>query len=298
MSNEKDINYIIKTNNTTPHLLTLIPSKDHPEADVSQMSRPEKSYKIENTGLVSKNNYKCLTKCTEKNTLYTHPVLNLNVLNETANTCAVEPFYSKSSTIRGSQLERLIAYDECDLNDNKNFVPIRNLTALLFNMKFDPTDFLISLYNIHSFDQTIYWTMENSYLPYYTIKRVHDISWKVYGKDIINLSDKVFDYYYNLIKNKWYPEIVPKILKKFIFKMTSNEKLHVDKKKNISDESSPDIDSIIFNNYFIYQTFVKMIKKYIKIYKDDWDVIMSHYDNLQQFFFKYLVHIIKKSNNL
>ena len=253
--------------------------------------------KREKLPLKSINNRRCLTKCYPKNEHYLHPTI-LTVIAADQNSCAIDPTYSKNSNI--------IYNDICRLEDNKTYEPPNELESILLDFYFNPQDFLINMYNLYSFDQVIYWTLENDELPFDTIKRVHNCAWKAYGNKIENLSDYVLDYYYDLAKNHWMYDYIKLLRNKYSFNVTTNEinfKLDQDNRNIKSDLDTLDenititlleIYNIIINKFFDYAFFAKIVKKYVNTYKDIWDSIESHYGKLKNFVYNELLMNIEK----
>lgn len=277
-------------------------------------------FKRDKLPLKSINNRRCLTKCYPKNEHYLHPTI-LDVIRDDKITCAIDPVYGK---------DRNILYnDVCRLEDNKTYEPPNELESILLNFYFDPRDFLINIYNLYSFDEVIYWTLENSDLPFDTIKRVHNCAWKAYGNKIEDLSDYVLDYYYNLAKNNWMTDYIKLLKNKYSFSVSLDEQPTVkpidikSTKSSVSNapktssnleknsdrtyvrdstqiplptQSEPEdkisniqIRDIIVDKFFDFSFFIKTVKKYIKTYQDVWESVESHYGTLKNFVYNQLV---------
>jgi hypothetical protein len=252
--------------------------KNH-QASESEIKAPLKSI----------NNRRCLTECNPANTIYFHPIILTGVVDPMYNTCGIDPVYD----IKGDEMKYT---DACRLEDNSKFELPTELSAIFMNFDFHYRDFLANMYGLHSFDQVIFWTMENDYLPFDTIKRVHNCAWKAYGNKIENLSDKVFEYYYDLIKRFWIKDYYKILSKKFSFHVTNDNRIRVTKVKPGTNTSTDDrlYEMIVFY-YFNYSYFIRVLKKYLKTYQAVWDDVDSHYGNLKKFCFKYLVANVKKA---
>ena len=164
--------------------------------DISKQKLPLKSI----------NGRRCLTKCYSKGETYLHPILLTGVADRATNSCAIDPVHSKDPQYRREN--DMIFADICKIEDNNIYQPPDELESMLSSFYFNPRDFLASIYGLHSFDQVIYWTLENDYLPFNTIKRVHNCSWKVFGNKIEELSTGVFEYYYDISKTYWLKDYV------------------------------------------------------------------------------------------
>ena len=252
--------------------------RDGSDKEPEQPKRPLKSI----------NNRRCLTQCNGINQTYFHPIILTGVAGYMYNTCAIDPVYDVK---KGN----MIYTDICNLEDNSKYELPTELGAIFLNFDFHYRDFLSNMYGLNSFDQVIYWTLENDYLPFDTIKRVHNCAWKAYGLKVENLSDKVFEYYYELIQTHWIVNYYNILNQKYIFREMIDGKLSIT--RNVTGEhvsASEKLFELIIFYYFNYSFFIRVIKRYLKVYKNVWDDIDSHYVNLKKFCFKYLVHNIKK----
>ena len=232
--------------------------------------------------LKSTNNRRCLTSCHPSNETYLHPKLFAEVDDTKHNTCAIDPVYDEIN-------ERIEFIDKCRLEDNETYEAPNLLKSMFLGFDMDSRRFLSTLYNINSFDQTIYWTKDNTYMPFETIKRVHNASWRVYGQEITNI---VYEYYYyDILINDWWPIYMKKLSLSYTFIEDGTEILVRKGGSNISDRMS----GLILNRFFSYNYFYKVMNKYIERYSNKWEEIDSHYDNLKKFCYKsLLLHLSKE----
>jgi hypothetical protein len=200
----------------------------------------------------------------------------------------------------------------CDSN-----APVEVIDTQYFSMpRFLLTkyQFLEGTYDIHTFDETIDWSLENADKSFYTIKRVHDISWYVFGSDVQNISNKVKEYYYNLLVKVWMVKYYSIIIKKYRLKIIDRV-LYVEKKDGeddviqadhvlVSDQynRNDEIELNIYTNskivkeiidalvikYFKYSQFVDLLISYVNTNYESWEDIPSHYDALIIYFYKKL----------
>jgi len=246
--------------------------------------------------LKSIDNRRCLTQCYPANESYFHPTILQVITEPHKNSCAIDPFYDVKQ-------EEMIYTDKCIVENNLTHELPTELNVILLNFDFHYRDFLSNMYNLNSFDQVIYWTLENSYLPFDTIKRVHNCAWKAYGNKMSNLSEKVLEYYYDVVKINWIKDYYKSLSKKFIFHISNDNKLKIIRVGDKSTESnaqshtagSRELYELIIFYYFNYSFFIKVIKSYLKVYKNTWEDIPSHYGNLKNFCYKHLFKNIKKS---
>lgn len=241
--------------------------------------------------LKSINGRRCLTKCYPKGEVSVHPIILTGITLDTNNYCSIDPVYSKDPSLyTQSSAEKefnMIFVDTCRLEDNKIYQPPDEKESFLLSFYFNPNDFLINLYNIHSFEEAIYWTLENDHLPFDTIRRVHNCAWKVHGNKIESLTSTVIDYYYNLAKEKWLRDYAKIIRNKYSFSFISDEKI---------DDLGSNLDNIyqiIATKFFSYSFFSQAIRRYVYQYQDEWEEIISHYGKLKNFIFNQLIDYLE-----
>jgi len=256
--------------------------------------------------LKSINGRRCLTKCNDKGDTYLHPIFLTGISSKFHDSCAIDPVY-KQDPRYFKNIYNLLLTDTCRLEDNKIFLPPDEIESMLLTFYFNPSDFLENIYDLYSFDQVIYWTLENNHLPFDTIKRVHNSAWKAYGNKIEELSSVVLDYYYDIAKTHWLRDYTKIIQNKYSFNLTTTtttttddggdgveeKKLRDDKPVNVSDE----IYNIISSKFLTYNFFIKSVKKYIYQYQDEWETIDSHYGKLKAFVFNQLIEYIEQETN-
>lgn len=216
---------------------------------------------------------KCLTKCQPRGTNFVHPIVLSNKIDYLNDICAIYPISIKNKTGDIETKDN----DECRLEDNyTNDLP-NEIETLLLHFYFNSADFLGNIYDIYSFDDAIKWTMENSYLPKNTIKRVHNCAWKAFGSQGIH-SASVFEYYYNLTKNKW--------IDSFIDLMGSDI---------LIPSEMPDPRKYVIETILPFGTFVGVIKQFVNDNKGRWTEIKSYPTELKNYVYAYLNEKIKKN---
>lgn len=238
--------------------------------------------------LKSINGRRCLSKCYPKGVTYFHPVLLTGVTDYTNNSCAIEPVHSQDPQYYKEY--GLILADKCRLEDNNIYQLPNELESILLSFYFNPIDFLASVYNLHSFDEVIYWTLENDYLPFDTIKRVHNCAWKVFGSKVEELSASVLEYYFDIARTYWLKDYVKLIQNKYSFDFVSKEPIDV-------SDSFNEIYNIIYNKYFTYEFFANTIKRYIYEYQDKWEYIQEYYISIKKYVYQQLIEHIENQNN-
>lgn len=232
---------------------------------------------------------RCLTKCYAKGTTYLHPILLTGVSEKTNDTCAVEPAHDREP--KHDYEHSMIFSDKCKLEDNfKNKLP-DEMESILLSFYFNARDFLTGIYDLHSFNQVIFWTLDNDHLPFHTIKRVHNCAWKVFGNDINELSSDVLEYYFDISKDHWLKNYSRIIRNEYSFEFTSDKPLY-----EISSGLQETYE-ILYSNFYTYGFFVNAIKKYVYEYQDKWDLIESHYNRIKKYIFNQLIRHIENESN-
>lgn len=228
---------------------------------------------------------RCLTKCYPKGYMYLHPVLLTAVTGNITSTCATEPIHSKDPSFF-RKYDIFIA-DTCQLNDNELFQLPNELDSILLSYYFNPRDFLASIYELNSFEQVIKWTYDNDYLPFNTIKRVHNCAWRVFGNKYSEMSEKVYKYYYDICVNSWLKDYVKIIQNKYSFDLIL--------KTNNNLDNLDEIYHIIKKKYLSFDFFERTIKKYIETYNEKWEKIETHYNHIKSFVFYSLIDAIEST---
>ena len=216
--------------------------------------------------LKSVNGRRCMTKCYPHGTKFLHPML-MHPMNVISNSmCAIEPNNTSSGMY--------IYIDRCNLEHNSTRrAPDELEELLLIGNNFGPEFFLSQIYMLTSFDAVIYWTLENDYLPFDTIKRVHNCAWTVYGYELGNLSLKVYEYYYDIASTRWIRDYVKSIKKHYTYEIVSeNTKKDIDLENVIVDILTTDF-------------FNACIKQYVSENNTTWDSIVSHYGKIKRYIF-------------
>ncbi|XWV26172.1 hypothetical protein QJ857_gp0906 [Tupanvirus soda lake] len=266
--------------------------KNYNADDIDNISKHSSDQK-EKLPLKSINGRRCLTKCYPKGETFLHPILLTAIVERTSNGCAIEPVPSRAfEASSGDDTQYLGLYgmvwaDICRLDDNKTYQPPDELESMLLSFYFNPRDFLSGVYGLYSFDQVIYWTLENDHLPFNTIKRVHNCAWKVFGNKIEELSSSVIDYYFDISRSYWLKDYAKVVQNDYSFDYTTS--------KTVSNISNPteDIYKIIYFEFYTHEFFASAIKKYVYEFEDKWELIDSHYYNLKKYILSQLIEHIE-----
>lgn len=232
--------------------------------------------------LKSINGRKCITKCYKKGKLFIHPVILQLMLATDKDVCAINPVPSRDP------LYDAIYVDYCKLSDDETYELPNELESLLSSFHFSPLDFLENLYNIYSFDDAIKWTLENDYLPFDTIKRVQNCSWRVFGLISGEVSGMVIDYYFDIARHHWIKDYAILVEKDYSFSI---------KLDDMVNNARHEVESIIYRDFLTYDFFVNCIKNYIDDYTDKWEMVNSHYASIKKYIFNKLVESMEKKSD-
>ncbi|RYE14795.1 MAG: hypothetical protein EOP34_05490 [Rickettsiales bacterium] len=227
-----------------------------------------------NEFLKSELNRKCLTSCYPKDFEFIHPITLDVIQGSRGSVCAVNPEYRYKSA--QGDVERLI-YDRCSIDDNTKMMLPNISESLLLQNTFDTDEFLKTVYNLHSFDDIIKWTVSNDNLSYNTVKRIHNCGWKVYGKSDLTL--KVYDYYHNMFKNKWVKDCVKILERKYSL--------------NIVLDKNTTLETLIISKYINIDNSINFINKFIHKNLKNWLDITNYYDKIRESCITNIIQLIK-----
>ena len=230
---------------------------------------------------------KCLTKCIPANTRFIHPSL-LSALSQSYDYCSIDITYDNNDKPVDTERETARTSGKCNLEDNEKYrLPDEQLN-ILSRFNFDAVDLLVNIYNIHTFDDAIYWTLDNDHLPFYTIKRVHDCSWKVHGFKWSNITNVVIDYYYDIACNHWIKDYVRVIKHHYSFDIIAK---HDPTNTKSGDEL---IKDIILYKFFSMEFFSKCLRDFVDSNSKNISYIGSPYNTIKEYIYNRLVELITK----
>ena len=210
-------------------------------------------------------------------------------LDPTNASCAIEPVYTDDVHYKASY--DMILTDKCRIEDNKWYKLPDELASTLLSFYFNANEFLIGVYGIHSFDETIVWTIENEQLPFDTIKRVHNCAWKVHGNKLDELSNVVLEYYYLIAKQYWLHDYVDHLLAKYAFSFIPRNNNTV---TATTANARAEVYHIVLDQFFTYHFFITTVKKFVLEYQDQWENIDSPYKMLKNYVFDKLLRLIEE----
>lgn len=225
--------------------------------------------------LVSLSGRKCLTKCYPTGKHFLHPITLIPIANLKGPGCA---------TYNRLENDEILTHDECNLDDNKLYEVPDELNTVLFDFHLASGDFLSEIYGINSFNDVINWTNNNNYLPFNTIKRVHNCAWKTYVNEDNHPSALVIQYYHEIAKTYW--------LKDYLIELKQNYSF------DISEQNDDTLYELFAKKYFTYDFIFDSVQKYITTNINEWNNIKSHYLSLKKYIFSELITLIDKNNNI
>lgn len=211
--------------------------------------------------LRSLNGYECLTPCTPKGEVLVHPTLLQDLKNYEKNVCAIDGVYTPGVDLSASGIRWM---DECALEDN-NFFDLPSEEAVFsLNFSLDSKVLLRQVYDLQSMEEIINWTNDSQH-PYYTVKRIHNCGWKVYGQVPDEMTGTVLDYYYRVATRYWLPGFLRRLAETHSFAGRADQDLTA---------------------FFTPQWFNRCVFKYIKANQEIWETIASPYTGLREYLYQ------------
>ena len=248
--------------------------------------------KINNKYPKSKNNFQCIGPCYQPNTSIVHP-LTLEYITDLQNPfCPVKEWdYVDKTTGKTVVKSTDICYHPTETKDlsGKEF----EMNILTPSIDFNDQQFLKIFYNIHSFEDAVDWIDLKKNSPLLTRLRIIDSAWNAYGLNVNIIDHRIVDFYIEMAKKKWIPEIYNNI----------NKYIHISDEKvmlgNPDDNKLSSKDDRVIRINFLIDRFInnddmyKFLIRYLKHRKDEWDNTMSHSTNIKYDLIKYIENKIK-----
>lgn len=230
----------------------------------------------------SKKKFQCLGPCYYPNTMVIHPITLELTTNKKDPFCPVNEYYNKDHK-RNEIID--LCYNPTEKKDlNKEEL---ELNMLLPFIDFNTEMFLKTLYNIYSFEECIEWLEKNIHLPFGTRQRIFNTSLIAYGSSIQIIDNKSAKFFIEIIKKQWISDIYNS-LKKYI--TISKNDVYISQNDSINDSS----DDIVIKINFILKTMIndeevsKFLMRYISYYKESWDEVNDHIENIRLNLINYL----------
>jgi len=217
---------------------------------------------------MSTNKKQCIGPCYPPGVEFMHPTTLKAIYDASNHVCPVTPWKDKF-------VDKVVDYATCSKLEKKQDYDINELQVNLIipTFTFDHAHFLKIGYNIHSFEHAILWYGENPNVPYHTIKRIIDSSWKAYGGEVTEITQTILNFYKYMIIVFWLDKYIKKV--NFVLKDTDLEKTKEYIMKNI-----------------ITDDFIKKyLQKYIARNKDKFDKTKSNMNKIRNYF---MCHFKKK----
>ena len=232
----------------------------------------------------SKHGFQCLGPCYDKGTITIHPVTLEQFTDFTGPFCPVHDWEYKNLVT--GEVEHLI-HDTCKKPDNK-IKEDQNTSIITPKIDFNCSNFLKMNYNINSMEDMLEWIEHNDHLPYYTVKRVIDCSWRAYGLSNYILDDRLVIHYIRIAKQKWLPDIYNTVGKYITVK---NSKIYLTDKETSLDKNRIERMNFIIEKFINISIMSKFLSKFIEYYssEDNKDSsIVSYTDELYDSFVRYI----------
>ncbi len=252
--------------------------------------------KTKKNPLRSKTGEICVTGCKEKNELFVHPV-TLHDIRRDYNVCAIFPTQTLPQS-DPTDLSYRVNIDACNIGDNDKFDTPDEIQMFLLTFNFDPRVFLKNIYNIQSFEDTIKWTLENNKFPFETIKRVHSCAWKVYGKNLENITTIIYKYYYEIASKRWLKSFIQQIEQKYSFDIINRDVTSDNATVMNATVTNATVSDAILSDILTYDNFVTIIKKCNTENQEIWADIVSHYDFIKDYVYQYIIKALNKTDIL
>ena len=231
----------------------------------------------------SKKGKTCLGPCYKPKTYIIHPINLEYVTSTTVPFCPVAEYTENNEKF---------FIDECFVATTDQEIKKTQIEKdiILPLMPLNCDNFLKLFYGIDSFDSALNYITEKK-VPLYSKLRILDCSWKIYGDDLDMIDDRLINFIIYLIKTKWI-----KFYRNLIVKYISVDNGNIFFKTSFDDSDYKIIEK---TNFFIDKfvnknTIYKFLQIYTLKYKNKWESIDSHNENIKKEFEKYIKKKIKK----
>jgi hypothetical protein len=164
-------------------------------------------------------------------------------------------------------------YDECAAPTHKKNEPSSvDMITLSSTIEFNDDSFLRMYYEIYSLEDAIKWITDRNYMPIASRNRILNTAFKVYGKQLEIVDNRIVDYLDNIFKN--YIAIISKKILKYVG-VENGEVTLVKSAENHTkyiDERIKYIENVFINKDTIY----KFITQYFEKRHSEWNMIDNH----------------------
>jgi len=221
---------------------------------------------IKNKYPTSKNGYSCIGPCYHPDTVSIHPLYLEHIVNRNKSYCPTAAY-----TVPGETEPNI--YDECTAPTHKKNEPANiEMLSLSSMIEFSDDSFLRIYYEIYSLEDAVKWITERNYMPIASLNRVLNTAFKVYGKQLEIIDNRIVDYIDNIFKHH-IRTISEKALK--YVGVDNNEVIlveSIDHQNKHIDERIKYIENMFINKDTIY----KFITRYFKTRNSEWHTIDNH----------------------
>lgn len=194
-----------------------------------------------------------------------HPISIQGIVSNDGNVCAIAPILDEDADTKW--------WDSCELEDNNTHELPDIKQNLMLSFRFNPEEFLRYVYAITTFDDAIYWSLDNDDYPQDTIKRVLNSAWLAFG-NTDSITDVVVTYYRDIITNQW--------IEAYIYKLREDHEFTIE----------GDLKETLTKDYLTKPFIAKALKQFLK--RKDW---REYYDyHIAVIWFVYHEMVNKMSN--
>lgn len=233
----------------------------------------------------------CIGPCYESNKYIMHPI-NLTYVTDKEKPFCPTHEWRNEKTGKNEIIDICLIPSKAD-DINKQQI---ELNFIVPTFEFSCEYFLKTFYNIYSFESALDWISTNINNPIYSLLRIINCAWKIYGSTVDIINEQLIEFYINVIKKEWIKDIYP-IISKYL--STENKRIYM-KRPNKNDINNKNINQIekinfIMKKFITNQAIYKVLHNYIESNKDDWDNIKSHNEMIEEYLIKYIVEKIEST---
>lgn len=231
--------------------------------------------------------YQCLGPCYSPGTWIVHPITLDYITHKNQYFCPTEDHLVKDDKT-GKEYKMVI--DMCKKTDDVD-INLMQFNILSPRIDFDCEQFLKIYYKIYSFENAINWIKKNS-ASYFTILRVLECSWKIYGNNLNILSDRLVEIYIDIIKKKWI-NVIYKEIKNYI--TIKDNKIYFSNKDNNNNNNKIEKINFILDKLVNKNNIYKILEMHIIKNNKNWGKITNHGHKILDEIIKYFINKINDS---
>lgn len=227
----------------------------------------------------SKLGYQCVGPCYEPGSYFVHPIYLLRVKVKDEAVCPTN-LYIKDK-------ENYIL-DDCSVPTNKKKYDKELETSMLTPfLTFNPENFLKMYYEIFSFEDAIDWVNNNSHSPYFTRKRIINLSFKAYGEGMEIIDNRIIDFLITFFEDNAYKVYIANYM--YVGKADGKiQFINKDKNELLFSEDKDKRMNLLIETFINQNELYKFLTWYFKHNVKSWDNIEDHFYSMLNDFNKYI----------